>query len=423
MFKYLIKISFTYLVLLAIFIFSLFITCKIPSSVLTNNIEKSIETFKKEGIYPSFGLPFRKIVLDNFTDSLMLNTAYTVDSKDAFKSAMINLRYNNKIDSANQILSLEKALTGVNAEKVGYERYWHGYLVYLRPLLIFLPYAGIRTVLFIISFSTFGIFIYLCYKKLGLQITAAFIFGFISVDFFYVWKSMQFTSVFIIGLITSIYIILKYSKNKTFFSLFFIVGGLTSFFDLMSAPIVTLGIPLIVVFILRKEKLIEIFKDCFYWSSGYLLLWFSKWILVQSFFAPGAINSSFNQILNRTINQANTKLIQLEAIKLNFFQLIGYDRSNKFFALFFLIIYSFFILKYLDFKIIKFKKSIGWIIIGLIPYFWYVVVANQSYLHVWFTYRDQLLSIVSFFMVTFKFIKWHKVKKDILMIKNVMGWV
>src|SRR3990167_4386513 len=131
------KFVFSYFVLLSIFLFSIILVCLIPSSLLKNNIGASLVTLKAEGTYPTAGFPLRPIVLDNFTDPVMLNTAYSVDSKQPFRSALTNIRHAATQDEINQIINLEGLYNNQAKVTFGYERYWHGYLVFLRPMLVF----------------------------------------------------------------------------------------------------------------------------------------------------------------------------------------------------------------------------------------------------------------------------------------------
>jgi hypothetical protein len=170
---------------------------------------------------------------------------------------------------------------------------------------------------------------------------------------------------------------------------------------------------LIVATLLKNKNIKNIFIFCLSWSAGYLLLWFSKWMIVQVLFAPGAIVTAFNQIVNRTINQADVNFSHFNAVKLNFFQLIGYSRVNKIIVLFLFIIFSIFFLRYFTFRKDKINKVLPWILIGSIPYVWYLITANHSYLHVWYTYRDQFMSIVCVFLIAIEFIDWPHIKRDL----------
>jgi hypothetical protein len=405
------KILIAYFVLLLIFFVSLVLTSLIPSSLFTKNIGKTIMIFKKEGIYPSVGLPWRKIILDNFTDPLLFNTAYSSNATNPIKSALTNLRYTDSIDQLNQINNLEKLYVRNAVPNTGYERYWHGYLVFLRPLLVFFSYTGIRILLTLMLYASLLYLSYLTWRILGKKLTIFFFFGLIAVDFFFLSKSLQFSSVFLIGFISSIFILKKPDKNHSALVLFFIVGGLTSFFDLLTAPLISLGIPLVIATALKKRR--YVFSHCFAWTIGYLSLWLSKWILAALLYTPDAIRVSFNQIINRTITKADTQFTHFTAIKLNLFQLLGYHRISQLVVFVFILVLIFFLLRYFNFRKQTGKKILPWLFIATIPYLWYLVAANHSYLHCWYTYRNQFMSIVAGLMIFSEFINWHKVKQDL----------
>ena len=48
---------------------------------------------------------------------------------------------------------------------------------------------------------------------------------------------------------------------------------------------------------------------------------------------------------------------------------------------------------------ISYKKAVLFLIIGLMPYVWYFLLANHSYLHWWFTYRLQAITVVCLLFV------------------------
>lgn len=181
---------------LTVFCILLLLSSLIPSSSLKKNVGESVNTFKNEGIYPSYGVVGRQIVLDNYTDSLMVNTAYSVDSSQPLRSAVSAVRRTESVNQTNQIVNLDASYTGRAKTPVFYERYWHGYLVYLRPLLVLIPYSGIRIVLSLLLYGLTAVFLYLVTKKLGILAAAIFFIGFLSVDLFYLGQSMQFSAVF-----------------------------------------------------------------------------------------------------------------------------------------------------------------------------------------------------------------------------------
>lgn len=413
MLKHLSKYIYAYLLLFFLFVTSLLLISLIPSSYLKKNIGSSVEVLKHEGVYPSVGIPWRKIILDNYTDAIMLNTAYSINSAEAFKSSLINKRYYDGSEGKTQIDNLEEMYNKNVEPNAGYERYWHGYLLYLRPMLTVFPYEVIRIINAILLYGGFLYLLFLTLKKLGGKLTIALLAGFVAIDFFFIWKSMQFSSIFHIAIFSSIYLLLHHKKIQNQYLLFFIIGGLTAFFDLLTAPLITLGLPLIVLTYLNKSNVKTVIVHCISWGIGYLLLWLSKWVLVELLFAPGAIQTALKTISSRTVSEPDPNFSYMQTLKLNIFQLIGYHKSNKIFVLVSAIISSIFLVRYFSFNKKKLQNIVPWIIIGVMPYVWYVVAANHSYLHVWYTYRIQFISVVSFIILATEFINWEKVKKEI----------
>ncbi len=400
-----------YLILIVIFLSALFLVCLIPSSLLTKNIGKTLSTFQKEGTYPNAGFSWRPVILDNFTDPLMVNTAYSVDSRQPLRAALLNIRYQESLGQVSQIINLEKLYQKKALVLTGYERYWHGYLIFLRPLLVFFPYVVIRNILTFILFLTAAVYLFLINRKLGKKTTLFTIIGLIMTDFFFLGKSLQFSGVFLTGMLTSIYLLFTYKNKGNLFLLFFIAGGLTCFFDLLTAPLVSLGLLLIAATNLEKKQ--NIIKNCLFWTLGYLLFWFSKWLIVALLFAPGAIEVSFNQIINRTVTQADAGFSQFKAVQLNLAQLIGYSRYNRMTYLLVNGIFFLLSLRYLTFNLKKAQQVIPWLLIIFLPYLWYLIAANHSYLHCWYTYRDQFMSVVALLYLMTEFIDWQRIKKDL----------
>lgn len=418
--KYLKQLPLAYLALLFCF-FSLTVLCSvIKLDTSSSNFLSAVKTFKLEGTYPSFGLPWRKIVLDNYTEAIMINTAYFTNSDKPIESALTNKRYAGAENPINQIENLEKMSKGLQGKEYGYERYWHGYLVYLRPFMAIISYSFLRIVLSFVLYGLFVLFIFLLWKKFGLKSAIIFVFSFFIVDFFYIGISMQFSNVFIVALSTTIYALTR--KNKSHnddYLIFFISGALTSFFDLLTAPIVSLGLLLTIDNLRKDSHLKSVFINVFFWFVGYMGLWASKWILSSIFYAPQALLVAFDQIINRTVNKADEKFSHLEAVRLNIFQLIGYSRESK---IFFVCLFAIMLFTFLRYKAIKkanFRKVSLWITIGSIPYIWYLIAANHSYLHVWFTYRAQLMSVIAGLFIYAEFIDYKKINSDFAAIIKV----
>ena len=74
-------------------------------------------------------------------------------------------------------------------------------------------------------------------------------------------------------------------KEMGFFLFFFVVGMMENFFDFLTYPIITLGIPLILLLWMRvrdektdlKDNLLFTIWSSISWGVGYALTWIAKW--------------------------------------------------------------------------------------------------------------------------------------------------
>lgn len=118
-------------------------TYHLPTKLMINNVKRSIPLYTKEGLYPNWAGRKDSAQLDNFTDAIMLSKATYPASKSKMKDAMLNPSYYYK--NRNPVQSLIDQLKETKNFTIGhYPRYWHGYLVVLKPLTMFFDIAYIR---------------------------------------------------------------------------------------------------------------------------------------------------------------------------------------------------------------------------------------------------------------------------------------
>lgn len=204
--------------------------------------------------------------------------------------------------------------------------------------------------------------------------------------------SIQFNTMFMITFI-QIFIILAFEQtykdvNKWIYH-FFIVGCLTSYFDFLTYPIVGYGIPLIFLLSLypsdNKDEFKKFIKTGIAWCSGYIGMWFGKWILGTVLTDENIIKQAFEQINLRTRGNFE-EYSYLDVLKLNC--------NLRKDILIVSVIFALCCIVYLIIKKIpaNLKSILSFVAISVIPFAWYFLAANHSYIHYWFTYRN--LSIV-----------------------------
>ncbi|MDR1740264.1 MAG: hypothetical protein LBR38_00230 [Synergistaceae bacterium] len=122
-----------------------------PKGRLALHLREACRLFTKEGQY---WRPFGQMPLaNNFTDSIALNITGSLDPDDPLRSAMrmdVSFASGDRT-GGSPLHDFENFTAGRADAKSPYSRYWHGYVVLLRPLLSFMSYADVRKLMFFAS--------------------------------------------------------------------------------------------------------------------------------------------------------------------------------------------------------------------------------------------------------------------------------
>lgn len=333
--KNFLKYSGVIIILIATYFFMLFITSLIPSSAIKEKVKESAKYLLNYETSEMVDIKYREINLFQFTNALMLNTAYSIDSKKPIDSMLTARKnyipgvtkiiheetpkdlqsakqyYKNGVITTDAYQSRELYDT-VNEnnlyESFEYARYWHGYLIFLRPLLLIMNYKQMQFSLLILIVVLLELNFYYVYKRFNIKYAFAFLIAYLSVDTIILSKSINEATCFIISLILTLILLVKKEKFKDMCMFFFIVGSITNFIDFLTNPIVTYGMPILIyIMLLEKEKQIE-FKDILIlflktgiaWTIGYGITWVSKWLLTDLILHKNVIKNALEQVLYRT---------------------------------------------------------------------------------------------------------------------------
>lgn len=380
------RIGLAYVIMLCTFIVCIINVHIIPQKKIVDNIQESSRIISKEGAYHN-STNCKYLMRDNFTDALMINIAMTADDQHPVTSA-INANYTGtgRMDMPECLAKVAFGETSEMPISI-YARYWHGYQIFLRPLLTILNINGIRILNCVCFAMLFVILVYYLYKKtdIGMSIIlplSIYVFIIPSVPF-----SMQFSACFYIGILSCITILIcpdTIRKEINLSTTFFCIGGLTSFFDLLTTPVITLGLPLIVANILYgKNSMKRLFFGCASWGLGYSMLWVSKWIV--SYLLTG-----FNSISDA-----------MEAAKFRISNNVSIDTyfsipSNVFRIILLCIVIMLWLCLFIIHKKKHKNKEYDWLwAMTLLFPTWVIVLFNHSFLHDWFTWRSLSVSLAA----------------------------
>lgn len=331
-----------------------------------------------------------------------------MDSNHAVKSvAMDNFYKRLNMDQNYDFMDVVKRDLEPNEQ---YLRYWHGSMIILRPLLTVLNAEQIYLLNKIVMWLLAIVLLVLLFIK-SKKLAIMYIIAMIMIAFPFVPFCFEYSWMFYLMFITSIIAIsIEKKGNDKLYILFFITGMLTCFFDFLSTEIITILVPIILVTYIRKEKnrlgtpketFIFILKSILLWGIAYCSMWLAKWIIASIVLKTNAIKEYVidNAMLrvNGLQGLRSYKELYLGGLFRNWHTLFPINIVKKDIELIkigigFLIICVLLI----DWKNIKKKWYAGMIaIIGILPYIRYLVLANHSYRHFFFTFRSQIVTILA----------------------------
>ena len=379
----------TFAILIATYFALATLSCLLPDKSIKAHIADSAKKMVEEGLYPQAIIRMEQCQMDNFTDALIMNQMYNIDRKHPITSAMKMIRSSEKGRDWDQPGLLLRKVNGENLEEQHYARYWHGSTFLFRPLFLVMDFLTLRHILFIVSSLLIVLLLCAYYPKAGLMKTIALALGFLLTYGFVMQFSMQFFPVLALTIIGSL-LVVKRKQSDNSGLLFFVIGSMTCYFDLLTTPLLTLGIPMAVMLSLKREdefqfkdSIIEISKLTLLWGGGFAFTFLTKWALASLILGQNIFADAYEVSLYRMEAEEFTRW---DAVTKNF------DMLNLWMiGIAALVLLLFAIIKRLK---INYKKVVLFFIIGLMPYVWYLLLANHSYVHWWFTYRLQAITVV-----------------------------
>lgn len=360
-----------------------------------NKAQESFDIIMGEASYPAIpivgdltGMNLQSIypgVLDNCTDEIMIFTALDIIRTD--KSALY------------RSMSMYNGYFGRE-----YSYYWHGYVSVLRPLLCIFSYDELRFLNGLMQMLLiFGLVIKVWQKKGGIygliMFTSYALLMPIALMF-----SLQFTWVFYIAMLAALLLICKGEwavEKQRYIFVFCVVGMLTSYFDLLTYPVFTWGIPVLWWIMMREpegngvQRIVEVIVSGISWVLGYGMLWVMKWFLGSFALRQNIIREAVNEVFLRS--GMEEKLSVTERFGAAY---VNWEHYGYF-------IYVLILLTWLIWGLARGLRK-GWNIhynifayclVGVSSVVWYYVLANHTLAHHFFTYRIFNVSILAFLAI------------------------
>ena len=375
----------------------------LPLANIQSNVRKSAATLEAEGSYPFLYENWRSTRLDNFTDSIMMLIAASEGDRGAVGNAMLST-YTRFVDH-DPAQGLVKWATGATdgIETHSYSRYWHGYLVWLKPLLEVFTYAQIRVVNTVLQcllvIGLLAVFWVQGRKRLMLPLLILYLF----LTPVALFKSFQFSWIFYVFMVSSYVLTLRFARLKekrSFYVLFLLTGMATSYVDFLTYPLITLGMPLMLYLSLRgrrtlKAAVLDIAALTVAWGIGYVGMWAGKWTLCSLLTDSNVLSSVQENIFARmSFHYDLEQFGWLDVVQRNMEAYNHWVYLGPFLLCFAgaAVLYGREQIRVGDRKL---TLNAAWscgtamplLITALIPFVWFFVASNHTYIHYWYAHR------------------------------------
>lgn len=368
----------------------------LPNASIQSNASRSSEQLANEGLYPLAITGFNGTMLDNYTDAIMINSASYENYEDSIISKALKISHAHADWTADPIADLYEYYNDENAimGSESYERYWHGYIVLLRPLLVFCDYANIRFMYFAAHFILLFVFLILLKNKTNIRTALMFLTSYLCTYAFITPLSLQYSHVFFVAMISGI-LLLRYDEmfkeKKYIINYFFlIVGIITSYIDLLTYPLITLGINLLVHILINKNtKIKSILIYIVMWGIGYGGMWAMKWIISSIVLNENVFLDAYSQMMLRT--DVEQKVSLLDVIDCNLIYLK--HTTTLVVLIFFFVGNLIFTIKGNKNFVANKQRFISVIIVTILPLLWYMILREHSSSHSVFTFRSLIISL------------------------------
>ena len=355
----------------------------IPVGRIEQNVRKSaLNTIKIEGLYPELTHAATSY-LDNWTDSIMLAEASHPNGNSPFIDAMQVVRYVANEYPDQSLVSW--AETGEYSYESPYPQYWHGYLVLLKPLLTFMDYAGIRVLngsCQVLMAVLISITLWCRGKK---QFIVPWLLSYAMLMPAALAKSLQFSSCYYVFSLAAVTLLCR-KKESTPFLIFLWAGIMTAYFDFLTYPISTFGIPALFYLLLQpKRDNKSLFRELgllfLVWAVGYGLMWGGKLLAGSLITGADLIHEAEGHVGHWFDGER-----WFSVGYVFYFNVRDFVYTPVSFLAFGFVLYAFI-------KLFKERKlnagsvslCVPFVVISLLPFAWYLFLFNPSGIHHFFT--------------------------------------
>lgn len=366
---------------------------------LEKNALASARIFQREGLYPDL-FPWCESRLDNFTDATMILEAADLTRAAPLRRAMLVYRgafpqdgYVDPCETMVRHYLQDEAYTGIQT----YPRYWHGYLLLLRPLLFWMDYGAIRALNGAVQgLLCGGVLLLLWRRGLG-RFVPAYLASMLLLMPRVTAYSLQYSAccyLFTLGTLLLLALGPRVGRARVCGGVFLALGIATAFFDFLTYPIAVFGVPAVFYLCLRSGdapelRLAGLVRGGVLWGAGYAGMWSLKWVFASLLTGENVLQNAFAAVTNRLSNFNLDKTMRFSRIQVERTNLLSFFRTPA--ALLAAALVLWYVFRLLQRKgnpleeKALFLTAMPYALVGVLPVVWRAVTVNHAGIHYWFT--------------------------------------
>lgn len=337
--------------------------------------------------------------IDNFTNCWMIHIAsYNGEGQPMALALENRYRLAEGVDDVFEgLLAYDWNDPDAGYSDRSYSRYWNGYVLFLRPLLMLTDYAGVRWIQLGVQLLLTAAVLGCMVRKGARTLVVPWLAAWAVIIPQVLMKSLQLFPVYPIMALTSLGVLLNGDRTDRLWIAFLLSGVGIAFFDFLTYPLAALGVPLVILMHQHREhplrtRLAEIVVYSAVWFVGYIGMWAMKWILATLLTEQNVIVDALDQIAKRSSDKGTngehasvlmTLIRNFAPVAMNPMALVavayGLIRAIRAFAS----------------RALKRDDVIVFGLLALYPIIWYVLARNHSYVHCHFTSKTLAITAMS----------------------------
>lgn len=400
-----------FVALISLFVLALTAVFALPQHRIKSNLRSSVQLLRSEGLYPRLALGNNTYRLDNYDDAVWLDMNIVTQPGGPLVNAMG--MYRGAFHNNDTIAALDHDLSQPREAPAAYAYYWHGYQLFLRPALVFLTYGEIRYLNMLLMGLLGAIVALVAARKADSLAAGAFAFALMLGGFWSVPLTINYSSVAYLMLVGSL-VVLLWADKPSFrvfgVEAFFVLGMLTAFFDNLTNPLITLGVPLVFALIVLARHAPQdgpwsdtVFsaKVSLAWAVGYVASWVSKWFIGAAVLKWDVVGAGLAQFMFRA-GHSDAAPRHLDSVLMNLwglFPLIRPGRPAGVVLPLLSVVLLAALLIWFRRPQVRIARRLPLLGVALLPFVYYIVGSNHTWIHNWITYRT--LVITAFAVIYF----------------------